>query len=141
MNIFELLIIVLVCISGFFSGMFLSSYFSIIGWIIGVPAGSLLAVLILKTLRLLIDPWNMSKPVLPKCKNGKCQSICDYELVEITNDGNVFSCKCGDKYLFTGKQFMIILDNGDTSPYMVKRKIRGPWEEDVPTTGDQGNLD
>ena len=128
MTIIELFYICLVIASGFCAGKFLGFHFGIIGWIVGIPLGLIVAILALWFIGVLINPWNKGNPKLPVCTKGKYHSAGDYEIIGVTDAGTVFCCSCGTTYLFTGRRFMVYIDH-TPQPYM-KRTRFGPWEED-----------
>jgi len=126
MNIMELMYVVIFFAAGYYSGKFASSYWGIAGWIIGIPFGCFLALLIYWIIGELVYACNYNK--LPICKKGRCQSK-DYEHVEIRDTGWVFRCQCGDNYLLVGNRFLALLEDGAIHPYMRRARFR-PWQED-----------
>lgn len=127
MNIFELLYIVLVCAVGYISGKFLSLYIGVTGWILGFPLGCFLMIFAYMKVSRLISQCNEND--LPICKNGKCKTG-DYDIVDVTENGTIFCCNCGTRYLCTKRYFSEILSDGTTKPYL-KKNSKGYWEPDI----------
>jgi len=103
---------------------------SLMGVIIGV--GSF--ILILGGYVLVLFMEHCWQPMIPKCKNNKCRKDADFELLEIKSEGWYYQCRCGTKYLLKkrgqhGRQFMELLSDGTTKPYMKHTRF-GRWRPD-----------
>jgi hypothetical protein len=129
MNIFELMTLIAIIIASYFCGKWLGSQYGIIGWILGLILGSTLGVTAFVVLHRLIDIWYKWRPLRPICRQGKCSSD-DYELIELSNAGAVFRCRCGMKYLKNNRCFMEILDDGSTCAYMRRHSMFGRWKRE-----------
>lgn len=70
----------------------------------------------------------------PKCKNGICGPR-DYEGVPVRpgDAGIPFKCKCGQRYLLKRNRFMLLGDDGQATPYKIKRQFYSRWTDDVVT--------
>ena len=123
MNVFELVMLVGVIAFAYTMGQFLGASYGICGWIVGVGVGALVPVLALHFLRRCYGPGS---PLLPSCRQGKCREN-DYRHLRETSEGNLFKCRCGDKYLLSGNQFMEVLSDGTTRAYMILRRPGGMW--------------
>jgi len=64
------------------------------------------------------------KAMLPRCAQGRCDWQA-YASKEETIDGKHFECRCGNRYLLHGNDFMRIESSGATTPFMTWR--RGRW--------------
>jgi len=130
MNIFELLILAMIIVSGYFSGKLCASHLGVIGWIFGFIIGIIFAVVALITLKKCSNIFDKRYPIIPSCKNGKC-TFDDYEVIKCLEDNSTFfRCKCGIKYIKKGKHFMEIIGDGSAIPYMKRKGILGRWEKD-----------
>ena len=69
------------------------------------------------------------RPPHPVCENGTCTWV-DYHAVKSHGSDIEFMCKCGRRYLKSGKQFLKLPENGQTSPY---KRLGGEqlWEDDI----------
>jgi hypothetical protein len=90
-------------------------------------------------LGLVISMWFIlrryaGKALFPKCKNGICGPR-DYEGVPVRpgDAGIPFKCKCGQRYLLKRNRFMLLGDDGQATPYKIKRQFYSRWTDDVVT--------
>jgi hypothetical protein len=127
MNIILIILIIIFVACGYQVGELFSAYFGAIGKVVGSVVGFFLAVF---SQQLIWYFWNKWFPVDPPCKNGKCLSD-DYEIVGCNQDGTVYRCKCGTKYLKKLSYFKEILEDGTTKPYMVSQGFGGRWKRDL----------
>jgi len=97
--------------------------FGVAGGIGGFFLGFGIALCFWLALGKLLSLWH---PLRPVCKNGKCRAK-DYEIVEISAEGTIWVCKCGDKYIRKGRTFMRLTEDGDTEPYMAYNGLFGRW--------------
>jgi len=126
MTIIEVLTLFLIIFSSYYFGEFLGSYFGLWGWIVGIPAGGALVILVRYLLYFLLLKLF---PHPPLCKNKKCTGD-DYEIIEYQdNDNIIWKCKCGIQYLQCIPYFKEILPDGSTRPYLKKNRI-GRWKSD-----------
>lgn len=133
MTIFELLQVSAVIAAGYSCGKLLSVRYTIAGWIAGFVLGCLSAIAVRWVLLTwLIHLENKWWPVRPPCKNGTCYAG-DYVLIQVLDRGEatVYRCSCGTDYLRRERQFMELLEDGSTRPYMRKNK-HGVWGRDIP---------
>ena len=68
------------------------------------------------------------EPFFPPCDGGDCRS-CDYRIGKVEPNEIEVVCKCGNKYLFKGKRFMRVLENGQIKAFMRLNVIRR-WVDD-----------
>ena len=61
----------------------------------------------------LINIWDIWRPIRPTCKKFKCSSN-GYKLIELSNTGAVFHCRCVTKYLKKNRCFTDTLSKYDT---------------------------
>ncbi|MEO5367991.1 MAG: hypothetical protein H7831_16870 [Magnetococcus sp. WYHC-3] len=126
MTLFHILIFGL-CISiGIAVSLLLSASFpNGIAFLVGLPSGFLGIFGFLRVLRLLHSIWLKWRPMRPRCREGKCDWL-DYEVVEATPRGIIFSCGCGTKYIMHGRFFSELRKDGTIIPYMKHRPF-GRW--------------
>jgi hypothetical protein len=109
-----------------------------IGFIIGAAATMAALFSFFKLLDFIVCKlW----PPFPICKKGKCGTD-DYKWLERTDNGVIFQCKCGDKYIMKMKSLLRgyinvqeLLDDGSTRPYVKYERcfgIFGHWVKDSP---------
>lgn len=97
--------------------------------IIGAVLGFGLAVGFWQFILLLDHLWHKWRPLRPSCRRGACRAE-DYHWLVETEQGDVFRCCCGDKYLRRGTKFMELLPDGSTRSYM-KRGRLAKWVPDT----------
>lgn len=125
MNIIELAGFAFALSIGLFIGALLSIRLGWIGWVIGIPLGHFgTASIIWCFFRTVAWLWHSWSPLHPPCRAGKCKQN-DYEITDLSLGGAVvLACKCGEKYMkilnrfLIGEQFLDILEDGSTRPYM-----------------------
>lgn len=125
-------------------GSWLASHFGTLVGVVGFVLGFIAGLVALFAFGWLLDIVSkLLRPPFPPCKEGKCFSYEDYDIVESAGAekdecGTVRLCKCGGKYLMKGfsllgyNEVCEILENGTTRPYMkYKRHCRvfGRWEK------------
>lgn len=125
MNIIELFIVICVLTCGYFSGKYLGREFGTYGWIGGFFAGTAIAIIGHCLLRKLIKLSDKRHPPFPECKG--CHLNNAYKPTAFTDQGIVFKCTCGKKYLKKNNQFMELLDDGSKHPYMFKYPCDKTW--------------
>ncbi len=125
-------------------GSWLASHFGTLAGVVGFVFGFIAGLVALFAFGWLLDIVSkLLRPPFPPCKEGKCSSYEDYELIESTESGkgklgSIRVCKCGGKYLM--KRFSLfgyaeaweILEDGTVRPYMKYRRrlgIVGRWEK------------
>jgi hypothetical protein len=126
-NIFTLLVFFLFIVVGYFSGISLSHYWGVLGWILGFIVGGSLFGTAYYLIMYYLNKWF---PIHPICKDGKCTSE-DYEIVKYNEeDGTfIFRCKCGTEYYQDFPYFKEILSDGSLKTYM-KINRWGKWKPD-----------
>ncbi|TJZ63861.1 hypothetical protein [Chitiniphilus eburneus] len=66
--------------------------------------------------------------VRPICKNNKCHSW-SYIKLEKSEEGVVYKCRCGDRYLMSGKnEFRVVNERGLSESYMYRVGPRARWQ-------------
>ena len=86
---------------------------------------------------LLLRAWWNAKHMLPTCENGRCQTS-DYELIGhasklgIQEDGLVWECRCGRRYLAKQNRFLRIegMETGFRK-YKVREGLLFRWNDDL----------
>ena len=79
--------------------------------------------------------WYRAKNFLPACETGKCHSK-DYaalgtsDQLGIGENGLVFRCRCGKRYLHSGIRFYAIDEGNGIRNYKVKAGNHCPWVDD-----------
>jgi hypothetical protein len=101
-------------------------YIGIIGAVIAFFVPFLLGRLVLAVNDIILDHW----PMRPMCENNTCKWN-DYTVDRIVGHEVEFICKCGKKYLKSGRQFYRIREDGQREPYKVRGK-KHRWEDDNP---------
>jgi hypothetical protein len=130
-NIFEYVAFLFNFVLAYFLGRHFSNEWGILGWVVGMPLGFGIGILILKAVSGVLDySWYRWRPLRPPCRKGSCMAQ-DYKLVEVSTGGLTYQCKCGDKYrkLAAPERFVEVLSDGSLRPYMKRRGI-GRWEHD-----------
>jgi len=130
MSLIELLWLTFLILSAFFVGNFLAHRLGTAGWWIGVPAGVFLWVSITVGLLKMSRLYDRLFPIRPVCRQKKCVAK-DYSLLEITKQGVLFRCRCGDTYLKKGNRFGELLGDGSVRRYMIRSPFRD-WRPDSP---------
>jgi hypothetical protein len=95
----------------------------------GAGLGFWLALRLMEGLRKLIDGWYHVFPLRPPCRNGNCGSD-DYQWDAAASGplkGDVFICKCGDRYLRKARCFDLLTPDGTREPYMRRHLLIRRW--------------
>jgi hypothetical protein len=69
------------------------------------------------------------RPPRPVCENGGCKWD-DYHVTKFVGEDIEFVCKCGKRYVMSGRRFFKLRDDGQREPYKVLGG-RHQWEDDV----------
>lgn len=101
--------------------------------VFGIGTSVLLVGLVYGLLRVLVLLLNRWRPVRPLCRQGKCLAD-DYEFIERTEQGRLFECRCGTRYIHSGMRFLECSDDGQIKPYM-KHAQFGRWCKDDVRSG------
>jgi hypothetical protein len=128
-TVFHLFWVSFVIACGLFASRKLALHWGKVGWLVGGLIGILSGVLLLYSLWLLAEFYYRFRPLRPTCRNGKCRSD-EYEINVVAKEGLWESenrCKCGDTYLRSGSRFMLLLPDGSTQPYMLRKPFHN-WE-------------
>lgn len=123
MNVFERIFFIFNSACGLALGAFISKHYGLGYGLLAIPAGFIGGITFLKCIRAMGWLWYKFFPLRPICRKGLCRSR-DYQLAEVTEKGSVFMCKCGDKFLRTGKLFCEISPDGTPRPYMRYKGLR-----------------
>ena len=134
MTLIELVVFLANCVIGCVLGITL--YAKSGSWLLGVagvPVGFGFGVLAVLGVTKLADRWYGAFPLRPTCRIGACKSD-DYSWdMELSRKlkGDVFTCKCGDRYLLKRRRFSELCADETTRPYMKRDVFIRRWRSSV----------
>lgn len=121
------------------NSIWMGSRFGLLGYVIGLPAGAAMILLILSGAAL---TWTYIQgllftgvPGFPVCRNGCCRGgrLADPGVYTIVwnDDWTVrgFRCRCGDVYQKIGRRFVEVAPDGSFKPYLIWSRVKG-WRPD-----------
>jgi hypothetical protein len=143
-RLIDVLFLTVAAAVGMHWGFWLASRYGTLAGVLGFILGFIVGLAALLAFGWLLDIVSkLLRPPFPPCREGKCSSYEDYELIESIESekdklGTLRLCKCGGKYLM--KRFSLfgyaeaweIPEDGTSRPYMryVRRwGILGRWEK------------
>ncbi len=126
MTVIELAFFLVHVIAGVFLGSLLFEPFGTTGAIGGFMLGFSFSFGLLWASSMFHDYMKEQYPRRPRCRRGECRWDC-YRWKEDQDGGALFRCNCGDLYLRKGREFLEVLQDGSTRPYMIKKRFHG-WQ-------------
>lgn len=129
--------------AGLLTAFWMGNHFGFIGYVIGLPIGAAVMIVILAGSVL---SWTYIQgllfhgiPRFPACRNGCCRGgrLSDpgaYQTVW-NDDWTVrgFRCRCGDIYQKVGRRFVELNPDGSFKPYLIWSRLKG-WCPDIQQT-------
>ena len=129
MTLIEVLFFVWNCVVATLVGTAVADRFGLMWGVIAALVGFFLTFAAVQCAAAMI---HVVRPLRPRCKNGRCKAS-NYSYVETTSDGDVFQCRCGDRYLQAGSTFRILQSDGSKLNYQTRGTF-GSWRPDADTT-------
>jgi hypothetical protein len=126
-------------LAGILNAIWMANHFGYIGYVIGLPAGAAMMLVILSIGTL---AWTYVRgllfsgvPGFPVCRNGCCRGgrLADPgDYTTVWNDDwtvRGFRCRCGDVYQKVGRRFVEVAPDGSSKPYLIWSRVMG-WRPD-----------